>query len=104
MKTKRLVALVLALTLVFCFMAMSVSAATTEIQPRAYCSRCGSHGLSTTTETLYEKSLYRDSCSAVGFGHYHPEKRLKIVCTCMTCGYVESTTYHTSTTCPYGGY
>lgn len=38
MKTKRVVALLMVLAMVFSFMAMSASAATTEIQPRISCS------------------------------------------------------------------
>ena len=106
-KQRRIIAMILTLTLVIAFAAMNVSAAVIEVplvQPRAVCSRCGSSGLSTTTEERYTLTNFHDSCSAVGFYHAHYTTYYTSTCTCRTCGYVVDTTNYSIESCPYGGY
>ena len=98
MKTKRLVALVLALTLVFCFMAMSASAATTEIQPRGTCPSCTYGYVETKTEVFevdgnpYNNPQKTTTCTKMGASHVHYQEVIyRITTTCRNYGYVDHT-------------
>ena len=105
-KTKRLVALVLALVMMFCFMAVSASAATTEVQPRGNCPGCTIGYVYIQEENLdsymYDNSYDMVSCSKMSalHAHYHMPKRATV--TCSNCGYRDQYTY-TGRACPYGG-
>lgn len=107
-KSKRIISLVLALTMIFTFMAMSASAATTEVQPRAsYCPQCGGLGFQHWktyyhTEDCTENNVNGYySCPSCPGSHAHFDVRAEIYSRCATCGYTE--VFQTITSyCPYG--
>ena len=97
MKTKRLVALVLALTMVFCFMAMSASAATTEIQPRATCANCGGWDTVTGSKCTAVESTFVSGCSEYpNLGHDHVTFLIGIF-TCVDLADIPTSTISTLT-------
>ncbi len=113
-KSKRIISLVLALTMMFTFMAMSASAATTEVpevQPRAsICPQCGGYGYQ-YWKTVYTNpipyyrypQISRGSCTAGPATHVHyDDLPATIYSRCATCGYIS--TYNTTKDyCAYGG-
>lgn len=110
-KSKRIISLILALTMVFTFMAMSASAATTEVpevQPRAsYCPQCGGLGFQYWyTDFQPEKEYYkydtcsRNGCTAGPSTHVHYVLPAYIYSKCATCGYYERF-WGTDAFCPY---
>ena len=109
MKTKRLVALVLALTMVFCFMAMSASAATTEIQPRGTCPQCINGYVTTTTkivgspEMSNPKEVGYGTCGNMTMPHIHYRAKYQVLVDCNNCSYSGvSNTYYAYNYCIYG--
>ena len=92
-KTKRIVALVLALTMVFCFMAMSASAATTEVQPRGTCPQCINGYVTTTTKmekyyTNYTSTeIGYNECSYQTMPHVHYYVKYNVWVDCNNCSY-----------------
>ncbi len=112
-KSKRIISLVLALTMIFTFMAMSASAAATEvpeIQPRAsICPKCGGYGYTYWYSYFYDTGNYteyaitgRGGCIAGPATHVHYLLEADIYSRCATCHY--STYYHGKDDyCPYGG-
>ena len=110
-KSKRIIALVLALTMMFTFMAMSASAATTEIQPRAsICPQCGGYGFQHTrtywdTAHYYEYDIidyYSSSAAPARHAHYNVPKIIES--RCATCAYVEEYESEYAPYCPYIGF
>ena len=110
-KHRRVVSLLLAIVMMCTCLAMSASAATTEVQPRAStCPQCGGAGFQYYTSRPYTVGYYnrtqisRDGCTAGPSTHVHFIVPVEIVSRCSTCGYTE--TYVSSSTtvyCPYGG-
>ena len=106
-KAKRIIALILALALIFAFMAMSVSAATTEVQPRGYtCDNCGgSYNISGDKYYVSAGSVRADTCSYNSISHTHPLRKVYREILCATCGNVVGSTYITTQQqCPYYGW
>lgn len=107
MKTKRLIALVLALTLVFCFMAMSASAATTEVQPRGTCPSC-IHGYMNTYYGIKSSEAngpWSERCPNMGARHQHKYHYFEDAYTkCGMCGYKLFVGTLRREYCPYNGY
>ena len=110
-KTKRIIALVLALTMVFCFMAMSASAATTEVQPRAAtCPQCGNPSYQ-SIQSGYDTAHYLNyghteaiyKCKNMGAYHAHYYVPYINKTRCATCGYSKTEYPSTMLYCPYGG-
>ena len=108
-KKIKLLSFVLVVAMVFTFMAMSVSAATTVIQPRGTCPQCTNGYVSTSTEVFeidgnpYNNQYKMTTCSKMGTSHAHYlNVRYRLTTTCRSCGYVEHTIYY-SHFCPYGG-
>ena len=109
-KSKRLISLILAVVMVLSFMAMSASAATTEVQPRATCPKCGGYGYAywkTEYPTNLDLSLYqqisRGTCTAGPSTHVHYKSvPAKVYSRCSSCGlqkYIDTFRNY----CPYGG-
>lgn len=87
-KAKRIIALVLVMAFVVAFMAMSASAATTEIQPRATCASCG--GWDTVTGSMCSaiSRTFVSGCSEYpNLGHYHVRYYDRDFYQCRSCGY-----------------
>ena len=95
-KTRKIIALVLALTFMFCFMAMSASAATTEIQPRTSCASCGSTNTVTGSRSIKVYEQYVGGCSNITAAHTHVIYRNEYFYNCASCG--RSTVYNTTYT------
>jgi len=90
-KAKRIVALVLALTMMFALMAMTASAATAR---SLQCQNCGSMNTTQYTYTVVANSVYVSSCNKVpNSSHYHITYQPMKKVTCKDCGV--STTYYT---------
>lgn len=98
-KSKRIISLILALTMMFTFMAMSASAATTEIQPRGACPLCGSADTRSVTYLRSSETYSVSGCSKIATAHSHLVKRYEVVTTCIGCGRTTSSTYTTTTCC-----
>ena len=111
-KHRRVVSLLLAIVMMCTFLAVSVSAATIEVQPRAStCPQCGNpsyesywSGYDTANYTKYTilGEKYQDSGMAAYHAHYKVYSISKI--RCATCGHSEE--YRSSAWieyCPYGG-
>lgn len=91
-KHKKIISLLLALVMVCSFMAMSASAATTEVQPRGTCPNCINGYVETTknaSSTAYGHYTI-PSCSRMSVPHEHYKQRFTIVTTCRNCGYRDS--------------
>ena len=109
-KSKRIIALVLALTMMFTFMAMSASAATVElpiISPKATCGHCGSSSFRysySRTESL--KYLWKEDATCNYMSAYHAHFKVPSVMYtyCRTCGHCVSTLNYEAIYCPHGGY
>lgn len=100
-KAKRIVALVLALTMMFALMAMTASAAT----PKAgySCSSCGSTNTSVSLSEKVARTKYVASCSSVPGSHYHIIWQQVRTITCHDCQYSYSYNYgSTRETCGGG--
>ena len=99
-KTKRIIALVMALTLMFAFMAMSASAATTEVQPRATCTKCGSGDTFTGSKCTAIKRTFVNGCSEYpSLGHYHVMYYDRDFYQCRSCGYIYEYNHFYYTVC-----
>ena len=104
----KLLSFVLVVAMVFTFMAMSVSAATTVIQPRGTCPQC-TNGYVETTKKLTDPSPTKHdyeltTCSKMSVQHAHYKNvKFLITASCRNCGYVDKTTYY-GLYCPYGAY
>lgn len=109
---RRLISLALAFVMVFSFVAMSASAATTEIQPRAStCPQCGNlsyqsvwSGYDTANYWIYSSAGDKFQDSGMAAYHTHYKVRYISIIRCATCGCSE--TYKSSAYivyCPYGG-
>ena len=100
-KTKKLVALVLAMVFVVAFMAMNVSAA--AVEPRANCSGCGAPSSSLATEQRTYTTLKNSgSCLKGGGEHNHYVYQTYNVTYCRTCGTVANSVFVTGVEkCPY---
>lgn len=90
-KSKRMISLVLALIMVFCFMAVSASAATTEVQPRGTCPSC-IYGYMETIYGSYTSSnpdgILHTGCGGTAVGHEHYIRTFPYAYTlCRNCGY-----------------
>lgn len=89
MKTKRLVALVLALAMVFSFMAMSASAAKIEvptITPKATCVQCGcSYFNNVYSMESNPDSQYYTTCQYKGTTHVHQKGDVYLYTYCASC-------------------
>ncbi len=94
-KTKKLIALVLAMVLIVAFMAMNVSAA--AVEPRANCSGCGapisSSSTSTRTKEVLQYTYRADTCPNNIATHNHAVIDIYSVRYCRTCGTTVSSTY-----------
>ena len=93
-KTRRVVALVLALTFILAFMAMNVSAATVT-----KCNRCGSYDVTNTYVRTTTDPVYVGSCSQINSSHYHIKRDKIYKFTCKYCGFSYEYVQSTSTTC-----
>lgn len=82
MKAKRIFALILALSLIFAFMAMAVSAVT----PRATCQSCKSNDVTTISNVLVSTTQQVDGCSKISTAHTHTISRYKATNVCRSCG------------------
>ena len=92
-KTKRVVAFVLVLAFVFAFMAMSASAAMTEVQPRGTCPQCINGYVTSTIQmkgthnpNKYEEIGYGE-CSNMTMPHRHYEAKYDVWVDCNNCSY-----------------
>lgn len=99
-KTKRIISLILALTMVFTFMAMSASAANTEVQPRGTCPNCINGYIESEVTYLYEVRVNVTQCPLSNIPHTHTKKYYEITARCRNCGYVE-VSYPVTTVCPH---
>ena len=98
----KLLSFVLVVAMVFTFMAMSVSAATTVIQPRGTCPQCVNGYVSTTTKPSGSSyGDYQTTCSNMSVLHRHYKQKYVITATCRNCGYIETTSY-VKDCCIYG--
>lgn len=93
-KTKKLIALVLALVFVVAFMAMNVSAATTR---GPACLYCRSTNTTTYTQTANLGQITVSSCPKVQGYHLHSRHEDQTVLKCNNC----KTTYVTSSSGEY---
>lgn len=83
MKAKRIFALVLALSLIYAFMAMVVSAVT----PRATCQSCKSNDDTTISNVLVSTTTQQvGGCSKISTAHTHTISRYKATNVCRSCG------------------
>ena len=85
-KTRRMIALVLALTFMFCLMAVSFSVSAEEIQLRTACSKCGYSSLKATTSDSvdsYTESV--NGCEYVTAAHIHLHEKVLITYRCPIC-------------------
>ncbi len=89
-KAKRIVALVLALTMMFALMAMTASA----VVPRAACPKCGSLETTYHTTLLQSYNQYVGGCSKITSSHTHIHRQFQNTVICKNCP-------HTYTTDPY---
>lgn len=102
-KSRRIIALVLALTMIFTFMAMSASAATTEVQPRGTCPNCTNGYIVSETKgdvIDWDNPFYNHNCTNIGASHAHYYRHYTIKLSCRNCGYL-TWTYPTVTYCPH---
>lgn len=84
-KAKRIVALVLALTMMFALVAMTASAAS-PIQPRATCAICKSWDTTFYTRFVESHSQFTvANCSAVSGYHLHQKNYYENVTVCHSC-------------------
>ena len=93
-KFKRIIALVLALTLMLALAAMTASAATA----RAACPACGSADTRTVTYLRGSQTYNVSGCSKISTAHKHIVSTYEDITTCVGCGRTTSTTY-TLTSC-----
>lgn len=83
-KAKRIVALVLALTMMFALVAMTASAATAR---GAQCGNCGSMNTTPYTYTVLLGRTYVGSCDSIpNSSHYHLTYQQMRRITCNNCG------------------
>ena len=87
-KVKRMVALVLALMLIFTLMAMTASAAAAKAGYS--CSSCGSTNTVVSSYNVAVKSTHIASCPRVVGSHYHITMQPMRKITCGDCKYVYS--------------
>ena len=106
-KSKRIIALILALTMMFTFMAMSASAATIEIptvQPRGTCPQC-INGYMEDDNVMEEYNYgYSDSCPNIGARHMHYKHVFEYATLCRNCRYRNVYRVTSKIYCPYNGY
>ena len=106
-RMKTILALILVFAFVLSFMAMSASAATTVVQPRASCSKCGGYAFR-YERVRNEKGKYvwqeNVTCSSASFPHAHYKVPTTQYTYCATCGNHIDTTNYGATYCPYAGY
>ena len=106
-KSKRIISLILALTMVFTFMAMSASAATTEIQPRGTCPQCINGYVTSTIEMVGKYTDYKrisvgyNQCSYMTMPHSHYNVKYEVRAICRNCSYNEVTYSYQQEFCPY---
>ena len=106
-KTHRIIALVLALTFMFCFTAMSASAATTEIQPRGTCPNCINGYVTSSHYMVGDYKDYRytmvgyNECSHMTVSHAHYNVLYEVRADCGNCSYNEVTYSYYNYFCPY---
>ena len=105
-KHRKLISLILAIVMMSTLLAMSASAATTEVQPRGTCPSCTYGYLSTSVVNLdsdpYDNTYTLTTCSKMGAKHAHYDMPKKATVTCSNCSYYDTYTY-TGKYCPYGG-
>ena len=106
-KNRRIIALAMVFVMMFAFMAMTASAATTEVQPRGTCPNC-THGYMEEGTIQYKDRVlgsWSDPCPNIGVSHQHYLDRYFYTTICRNCGY---TSYYllayTREYCPYNGY
>ena len=92
-KTRRIVALVLVLTFIFAFTAMSASAAITE------CSRCGDHDVTDTYVRTTTTPVSVSSCARINGSHYHIQRETIYRFKCNYCGFTYEYVKSRTTTC-----
>ena len=98
MKVKRVIALVLALTMMFALVAMTASAVT----PRAACPACGSNQAYPSTSTfLQQHTEYVGGCQSYNFAHNHLHKQYESFILCRSCGKTSSSGTYWTTTCVF---
>lgn len=102
---KRIISIVMVLTLVLCFCAMSASAMNTEIQPRVNCAQCGaplsSFNIDTSeTYTATDEIRWVDSCSKLSTGHVHYKYKIRTTRHCRTCGNIVDSSTRYAFLCP----
>ena len=108
-KHKKIISLLLALVMVCSFMAMSASAATTEVQPRGTCPNCINGYVRSTKKLAKGEDPYAHdydlaTCTKMSAPHAHYKNvSYTITAVCSNCGYKEITPY-VGKWCPYGYY
>ena len=80
-KAKRIVAFVLALTMMFALVAMTASA----VVPRAACSKCGSLESTHHTTLLQSYNEYVGGCAKINTPHTHIHRQLQNTIICKNC-------------------
>lgn len=107
-KTNRVVAFVLVLAFVFAFMAMSASAAITEVQPRGTCPQCINGYVTSTVGMVGKYTDYRytmvgyNECDHMTMSHAHYKVLYEVRAICNNCSFNEVTySYWDNDFCPY---
>ena len=99
-KTKKPIALVLAMVFVVAFMAMNVSAATT----RAACPQCGGASYDYSYSFVRSQNpYYVSSCKYYTSSHTHDRGTYKLTTKCRTCTYSTTTTLWSGERCLLNG-
>lgn len=100
-KAKRIIAAVLVLAMAFVFMALSVSAATSEpiVTPLAACSRCGSTGYTVTSNFDATSTYSVSSCKYASYSHTHKDGSYYTTSVCKSCGLTNTVRNWTGTWC-----
>ena len=106
-KHKKIISLLLALVMVCSFMAMSASAAMTEVQPRGTCPNCINGYMENTYKyksLIKEKYNWSTGCPNMGAGHWHAQHLCNVTTKCRNCGYSSPAGTAPKEYCPYNGY
>lgn len=93
-KTRRIVALVLVLTFIFAFTAMSASAANIT-----KCSRCGDRHFTDTYVRTTTTPVSVSSCDQINGSHYHIQRETIYRFKCSYCGFSYEYVKSSNTTC-----
>lgn len=105
-KNRRIIALAMVFVMMFAFMAVTASAATTEVQPRGTCPNC-THGYMENDKDQrisHEEYYWSDSCPNIGARHMHYRDTFEKATICRNCGFRNVLSTYTRIYCPYNGY